>query len=338
MIGRARRARTAVLVLFAVLAATAQPADAYLKIGTRVGDRVITLQWASLPVSYFVNDEGGAGITPDQFREALDRAFRSWEGVETSRISFQFGGFTSARPLDEDGRSTIGFLDRPDLDRVLASTNFLVDTRTGDILESDIFFNTAFPWSTAQAGTPGRHDVESIALHEIGHFLGLGHSAIGETELRPGGGRRVIAAESVMFPIAFSAGNITGRQLRPDDIAGASDIYPTSDWRRTTGSIQGRVQRDGAGIFGAHVVAFDGRTGHLVGNFSLDDRGEFVISGLRPGPYIVRVEPLDDGDVESFFDRATNVTLDFRATFHERLVVVPRGGGSERIVIAVQRR
>ena len=30
--------------------------------------------------------------------------------------------------------------------------------------------------------------------HEIGHFLGLGHSAIGETEIRPEGGRRVLGS------------------------------------------------------------------------------------------------------------------------------------------------
>lgn len=331
------RRLVAAAVAGAVLAAAA-PAHAYLKLGTRVGERVITLQWSRLPVTYFVNDEGGAGITSEDFRQALERAFRTWEDVSTSRVSFRFGGFTEARPLDHDDRSTLGFLTRPDLDRVLASTNFLVDTTTGDVLESDIFFNAAFPWSTAQAGEDGRHDVESIALHEIGHFLGLGHSAIGETELRPGGGRRVIAAESIMFPIAFSAGNITGRTLRPDDIAGASDIYPTSDFRRTTGSVQGRVLRDGAGLFGAHVVAFDQRTGHLVGNFSLDDEGEFVIGGLAPGPYVIRVEPLDDGDVESYFDDADEVDIDFRAAFHDRLVVVPRNGGSRRIDLVVRRR
>jgi hypothetical protein len=313
------------------------PVEAYLKLGTRVGDRTVTLEWPTATIEYFVNDEGGAGITAEQFRGAVERALRTWENVETSTVTFQFAGFTRARPLEQDDRNTLGFLSRPDLDRVLASTNFLVDTRTGDILESDIFFNADFAWSVEGAGVPGRFDVESIALHEAGHLLGLGHSALGETELRPGGGRRVIAAGATMFPIAFAAGSVAGRQLRPDDIAGVSDIYSTADFRRTTGSIQGRVLRDGRGLFGAHVIAFDQRTGDLVANFSLDDRGEFVIAGLRPGPYVVRVEPLDDGDVESFFDRP-DVDLDFRVTFFERLVVVPRGGGSRRIEITVGRR
>ncbi len=71
---------------------------------------------------------------------------------------------------------------------------------------------------------------------------GLGHSALGETELRDGG-RRVLAAEAVMFPVAFSAGSITGRTLRADDIAGISDIYPPNIYKRERGSISGRVTK-----------------------------------------------------------------------------------------------
>jgi hypothetical protein len=43
--------------------------------------------------------------------------------------------------------TTLGFLNWPDLDRVLGATTFLVDTVTAEILEADIFFNSAFPWS-----------------------------------------------------------------------------------------------------------------------------------------------------------------------------------------------
>ena len=59
--------------------------------------------------------------------------------------------------------------DRPDLARVLASTSFLVDGVTGELLESDVFFNSTFAWSVAPGGEPNRWDLESIALHEIGH-------------------------------------------------------------------------------------------------------------------------------------------------------------------------
>ena len=129
---------------------------------------------------------------------------------------------------------------RPDLDRVLASTSFLVDSSTGALIESDIFFNSAFAWSVAPAGEANKFDLESIALHEIGHFNGLGHSALGETELQSGGGRRVLSAEAVMFPIAFAPGSITARTLKADDIAGISDLYPDGGFTANTGSLPER--------------------------------------------------------------------------------------------------
>jgi len=53
------------------------------------------------------------------------------------------------------------------------------------------------------------------------------------------GGRRVLGAEAVMFPIAFSAGAVN-RTLHADDIAGISDIYGNDRFRATTGSISQR--------------------------------------------------------------------------------------------------
>jgi hypothetical protein len=61
-----------------------------------------------------------------------------------------------------------------------------------------------------------------------------------------------------------------------------------------------------------------------------------VISGLDPGPCIVRVEPLDDGDVTSFFNSTTTVDLNFRVTYADQLAIVPRGGNIANINIGVQ--
>jgi hypothetical protein len=318
-----------------VVAVSSTPAQAYLKLGLRDSVRSVSLRWTSQPARYSVTDRGVPGVSSEQFRQAIERAFRTWEDVPTASVSFQFGGFTSAEPLDEDDTSTLGFLSRPELERVLASTSFIVDTRTGEIVESDIFFNSSFSWSVAPNGETGRFDLQSIALHEAGHFLGLSHSALGETEPRAGGGRRVLGAGAVMFPIAFGPGNVAGRTLFPDDIAGVSDIYPDAGFRQKTGSVQGRVTKGGSGVFGAHVVAYDPQTGDLVGNFALEDTGEFIIAGLRPGPHILRVEPLDDAEIESFFDRPS-LDLDFLAAFYDRIVVVPRGGGTRSVEIAVR--
>lgn len=325
-------------VIVALVLAVAAPAFGYLKLGTRVGERTVSLRWTTLPIRYFVADRSASGISPQQFQTAVTRAFATWDAVETAETSSEFVGITPAPPATGDSMNVLGFASRPDLPRVLAAASFIIDTLTAEIVESDIFFNSTFPWSVAPAGEAGRHDLESIAVHEIGHLLGLGHSAIGETEVVPGG-RRVLASETVMFPIAFPAGSIADRTLKPDDIAGLTDIYPSAASRRTLGSISGRVTRNGAGLFGAHIIAFNTRTGALVGGFTLNDDGGYTIAGLEPGPYVLRVEPMDDAEVDAFFDpTAVDVNADFRVRFHDRIVVVPRGGGVRTVDIAVTSR
>ena len=331
-----RRTLTSVAVVFALLFVQVQPAFAYLKFGVRIGGRQVTLRWAQSPVRYFVADRSSVpGVSVSDFQGAINRAFETWQAVPTATIAFSAAGLTAAQPGDEDGLSTLGFRDRPDLDRVLASTSFVIDMGSGALVESDIFFNSSFQWSVAASGETNRFDLQSIALHEIGHLSGLGHSALGETELRDGGGRRVIAAEAVMFPIAFTPGTTTGRVLKADDIAGITDLYPESAAESERGVITGRVTKNGQPVFGAHIVAFDPQTSTMVGNFTLTTQGEFSIGGLSPGPRLLRVEPLDDADIESFFGGSQTVDLDFRVAFFERLVVVPAGGGTGTIEIKV---
>jgi hypothetical protein len=323
-----------VLMVLVCLAIATERASAYLKLGSRVGTRTVTLKWNTFPIRYFITNRAGGGVSAQDLQSAVGRAFATWAAVPTATVSHQFAGFTANSPALNDGITTIGFVSRPDQDRVLGATNFLIDTVTGEIVESDIYLNSTFDWSVATSGATDRFDVESIALHEIGHLHGLGHSALGETELRAGG-RRVLGAEAVMFPIAFSAGTTEGRTLKEDDIAGISDTYPNSEYRSERGSISGTVLKSGRGVFGAHVIAFNTRTGKLVAGFTLTDSGAFVIGGLEAGPHVLRVEPLDDGDIESFFDTTLNVDTNFQVKFHDKLVVVPRGGGVNNISISV---
>jgi hypothetical protein len=325
----------ALIVLAILICATASPAQAYLHLTLPVGSTPKALKWDAPRVRWFATDRGAAGITPSQFQTEVAAAFATWEAVPTASIAFQFAGFTSATPFEDDTLSVFGFEAEPELERVLGATTFVVDVITGDIVEADVFFNSIFTWSTAAAGETGRFDLQSVAVHEIGHFAGLGHSALGETEIRPEGGRRVLASGAVMFPISLGRGVVADRTLQPDDIAGISDLYPDGGFRDRAGALSGRALRSGAGLLGAHVVAFDPRSGALVGGFSLGEGGAFFIGGLAPGAYVVRVEPLDDAEIDSFFS-PTGIDVDFQVTFHPRLVVAPAGGTSDRFEVAVR--
>jgi hypothetical protein len=308
--------------------------SAYLQLAVSIDGGTARVRW-SAPVRWYAAERGLGAISASDFRDAMGRAFDTWQSLPTASVSFTFAGFTSAHPFDEEGLNVLGFEDEPDMERVLGATGFVIDDVTGEIIESDVFFNAAFPWSTAAAGEAGSFDLQSVATHEIGHVIGLGHSALGETELRPGGGRRVLASGAVMFPIAFAAGSIVDRTLQQDDIAAVSDLYPDGGFEQRTGSARGRVLRNGRPVLGAHVIALHLESGEIVAGFTLNAQGEFQIAGLRPGPHVIRAEPLDDGDVESFFADDQDIDVNFRPAFAPRLVVVPPGGASSAVDVTV---
>ena len=196
-----------------------------------------------------------------QFQTEVASAFATWEAVPTASIAFQFAGFTRAVPFEDDGISVFGFEAEPDLDRVLGATTFVVDIadrrdrRVGRLLQLHLH--------VVDGG--GRRDTGASICSRwrctrSGTFVGLGHSALGETEMRPEGGRRVLASGAVMFPISLGRGVTADRTLQPDDIAGVSDLYPDGDFRDRTGAVAGRVVRNGSGVIGAHIVAFDPKT------------------------------------------------------------------------------
>ncbi len=322
----------ALVLAFLLSVGSASPL-AYLKLGAAVNGRVIDATWKQQPIGYFISNRPASGVSVADLLGAVERATATWSRVESANVRFAYQGLTSAPAEGVDGRTTIGFIDRPDLDRVLGATSFLIDVTSGEIAEADIFFNSRFGFSVAADGQPDRTDLEAVVLHELGHLLGLGQSAIGETERISNGSRRVIGSGAVMFPIALTAGAVADRVLQADDIAGISDLYPAPP-TLDTGGIVGRVTKNGQGVMGAHVVAFNPETGALVGNFTLSAEGDFVIARLTPGPYVLRVEPIDDADPESFFPSA--IDTDFRVTYAPRMVVAPHGGSSASIEIRVQ--
>jgi hypothetical protein len=91
-------------------------------------------------------------------------------------------------------------------------------------------------------------------------------------------------------------------------------------------------------VYGAHVVAFNPANGKIVAAFTLDRNGNYTISGLDPGAYIVRVEPIDDLDLESFFSSTDPVNTNFAIAYYQNPAVVASGQTTSGVDFAVARR
>jgi hypothetical protein len=192
---------------------------------------------------------------------------------------------------------------------------------TGQIIEADILFRNdgqvTFATPGALAANPSSYDLESILTHELGHFLGLEHSAIWS---------------AVMTPFAPPPGTYWGPRptatapdtpLSDDDRTGLRVLYPDPNDTTDVGVITGRVLPANplslaglpataageyvTGIFGAHVVAVDVDTGQVVAGalagWSCASAssapvfdGMYTIERLPLGrTYNIYIEPLDGG-------------------------------------------
>ena len=124
------------------------------------------------------NDDGAVIITPDSDpMKALQGAATAWSSIPSAAVSFLPLQATSAVNNQMDNQHVIVFVDTPD-NRSVAGSALAVTVASfysdGTIVDADILFNPTVTFSTTLA--PNTYDLESVAMHEMGHALGANHS------------------------------------------------------------------------------------------------------------------------------------------------------------------
>ena len=139
--------------------------------------------------------------------DTIRAAFQKWEDVPDSAVAFTQAGVTIDAGTADDERNTISFMTKPPKalfdKKTLAVTFMLGNADNTYFTDTDTVFNDRdVMW--AQSGQ--RYSLDVVALHEIGHFIGLAHS---------------MNIADVMYPVAQGTS-----ELSVSDAAGASALYP----------------------------------------------------------------------------------------------------------------
>jgi hypothetical protein len=303
--------------MIAVLTLGSKQTRAYFPIEIRsVQGNIVPFKWdaSTLPITWQMDPVQGANITGLRSQATVvAQAFQAWQSV--AAVSLIQGSNISGRKFDVmDGVNLITTNTAPtDLPVGALAITFPFAFNSpqpgvlyaGQIVEADMAFNSSYPFSTNTASVSNQIDMQSVATHEAGHFLGLDHAT---------------NVSSTMY-WATGFGSIYQRNLSADDIAGISTLYPPAGFA-AKGILKGTVRTTGnVPVYGAIVVAVDSN-GTPAASTITDTNGAYVIQGLAAGSYTVYAEPLagrieaeDIGSLGRIYPSSTVVT-GFTTRYH----------------------
>ncbi len=209
---------------------------------------------AQLPVHYRINEASApASIGAAGARTAIVAGFASWSAPTcTNWRTVNDGTTTLAAAVAGDGMNSILFRSGtwpPELGAVgtVIGVTTPVYRTGGSFIDADIQFNNVgFRWSLT--GASGTVDTQSIATHEEGHFLGLGHTPLSRAVMYAsysGGLRRVLDADDAMGVCAiYPAGTTTGCTVDTMCTTGQRCVMGSCQWVMTDAGSSGGALGD----------------------------------------------------------------------------------------------
>jgi hypothetical protein len=137
-----------------------------------------------VPYEINANHDRPAAIPAASFISEVHAAAGKWNAVAPAHISiFDNTQDSQCQPNQMDNRNCVSWLNNfawgPN---TVAWTSWWVDVASGRILESDVFLNPNWVWTVTPNPLPNPCPqvigIQSAFIHELGHFVGLGHPQI----------------------------------------------------------------------------------------------------------------------------------------------------------------
>ncbi len=193
---------------------------------TTIGGSLPTTQRDVRVFDNFADGQSNNNLTPvDQFPGYFGVDMAVWKaGVEWGSLPHGDGGGDPTQTNLGDGGANFDTTWQGDAigiggtnDNIVSAQSSCGGTGTLAFTETPISngwrirFCDEWTWQDGPGTIPGGNnfDIQEVQTHEYGHALGLGHSSNNSATMRP----------------ATGAGNISGRSIHSDDIAGVQFIY-----------------------------------------------------------------------------------------------------------------
>ncbi len=135
--------------------------------------KLMGLKWTILPVNYVINPNNSQGLSVGFITSAISTSAETWDSATSGELfNNVYGVDYTARYGVQNFVNAIAFGDYPD-NNVIAITSVWY-TRVGKrIVEFDQLYNTRYSWGNADTNS-SIMDLQNIAVHELGHGVGLG--------------------------------------------------------------------------------------------------------------------------------------------------------------------
>ncbi|XYH98379.1 matrixin family metalloprotease [Sorangium sp. So ce1128] len=169
--------------------------------------------WDELPVGYYINRSTIPGPIADIGVSRIESGFAAWANAGCTEWRVNLLGDTTDRYNYNDGKNVFHWISDSwpgalgDVNSVIGVTMPAWSFNNAIVDADMVFNNVGFCWN--DTGNDRCVDTQSIATHEEGHFLGLGHSTAG----------------GATMTAYYVAGSST-RTLEEDDVEGVCALYP----------------------------------------------------------------------------------------------------------------
>lgn len=217
---------------------TCQPSDSCEKDEQGCPIEGKPILWTKMPIPYRLHARTAPGWDYKKLFAAIDAAFAHWESAKCDdgeMTSLRFERGADAQPNETDFPFSISMVNEgwPFDDSALAQTTHDFGKDSGTIKNAVIQVNTAShdfvlatdASSTALSAESGA-DMESVLVHEIGHYIGLAHSEV----------QGSIMAPTYCQDELRCARAKTSRQLGPDDVKAVCTLYPPASRKPSFGN------------------------------------------------------------------------------------------------------